>query len=296
MGLDLWRQILIDRISMNISIDDNDTYSFAWGQMFGIHDIQKDLLPLGEITLKKDAYLTRISFYPEKNRKIADVEVGRRYQHRYIKLGLYPYKFQGDDFPNLKRFLRLLAPLDYERFFFNSRTSYIEIAVDSHTHPTYSFIPFREKTNHSFVYVDKSGAKGATYLGSLQSDSRFAIYDKAKHLAETAKVVSHNLHTRFEYRGRNINLIPADLSTKMQNPFEKLMIADFTIAHGLSTNPEWLKFLKKTEEFGSALALASLTKTAREVAMARLFAARAKWWNPQSHWQGFSKALARISP
>jgi hypothetical protein len=297
MSLDIWRRILIDRISMNISIDNNDLYGFAWGQTIEVHYLRKELFPSWQIVLKKDSKMVRISFYPEENRKIADIEVGRQYNHRYIKLGLYPSIFRGMEFSRVKELLKLLFdPLDYERFFLGSHISYIELAIDSLTRPAHSFIPFRAKTNHSSIFIDKLGAKGTTYLGSMRSGVRFAIYDKAKQLKETGKFVQQKLHTRFEYRGTNIKAAPIELSTKLLNPFEKLMIADLSLAETAWNDKSWLAFLDHCLNDGSASALASLTKSERKVYMHRLRDSRAAWWAPQAHWKWLNEALTRIAP
>ena len=297
MSLELWRPLLIDRISMNLEIDKNDLYSFAWEQLRGIHDLQKQLLPEGKITLKKEQYATRIGYYPNKKRKIADIELGQAYQHRYLKLTLYPPKFAGNEFAELKELLGILLPeFRYENFFLHSRVAYIELACDSLTHPAHSFIPFRAKSNNSLIFVDGLGGKGSTYLGSTTSYLPFCIYDKAKQLKESKQTVPYKVHTRLESRVRKLNLPPVELSLKMLNPFEKLWIADVSLARSLWTDTHWLSFLDSCENIGSAASLAKMPKASRKVFMSRLFMARAKWWRPHDHWKGIESALTKIAP
>ncbi|QOL50232.1 replication initiation factor domain-containing protein [Massilia litorea] len=297
MSMSLWKTLLIDRIHMNISITTDYLYKCACGQLWGMHDIQKDLLPQGRITVSKGKYSTRIGFYPDKKRKIADIEVGQAHKNRYLKLSLYPPKFVGDEFSRFKEILDSLLPdFSYAKFFFESHVSYIEIACDSLTHLAHTFIPFRQKTNHSRIFCDKHGVKGATYLGSRASNLLFCIYNKTKHLIETKKLPAHKLHTRIEARSRKLKLAPAELLLKMPNPFHRLWIADINKASTLSEDPEWLLFLGACATIGSAAALANLKKKDRKVFMDRLFAARATWWTPAFRWTGLAAALEQIAP
>lgn len=296
MALNIWKPLLIDRIHMNMSITSNEVYSFAWGQIEAMHEMQKDLLPNGKIKMKKGAYSTRIDYYPNKKLKIAELEIGRRYKNRYLKLSLYPSKFKGEDFLRFKETLDSLLPnFSYAKLFFESRVSYIEIACDLLTQLVHTFIPFRPKTNHSYVFIDNTGAKGATYLGSRTSSLRFCIYDKAKHLTDTKIVSPHKLHTRIEARLKKLALAPSEL-LKMHNPFQGLWMADINQAYVISKDPHWLVFLDACANAGSPTALASLTKNNRKCFMDRLFAARANWWKPESRWTGLAAALKQIAP
>lgn len=296
MSLSIWKTILIDRIHMTLSIKEDHLYKFAWGQLWGIHDIRESLMPKGKITIHPAPYSLRISFYPEKKRKVADIEVGKRYKNQYFKLILYPSKFVGDDFCELKHILNTLLPdFSYDKLFTSSHVNYIELACDSLTHHAHSFIPFREKVNHSKIFMDGS-IKGSTYLGSETSHLVFCIYDKAKQLADKKQPVPHKLHTRIEARAKKTKLAPAELLHKMPNPFQKLCIADITTARAVSNDLDWLLFLETCETLGSASALSSLTKSRRASFMKRLHNSRANWWKADSRWAGLSYALQEIAP
>jgi hypothetical protein len=294
----IWKPLLIDRIHMNksISSEQNSLYSYAWGQLIEIYELREEILPKGKITIKQGPSWTRIGYYPQKNIKIADIEVGQRYKNRYFKLSLYPSKFAGNDFSYLKDLINGMLPdFDYGKLFFESRVSYIELACDSLTYPAHSFIPYRRNINYSKIFND-NGSKGTTYLGSIKSDLRFRIYDKAKQLMDTSKSSPHKLHTRIESSIRKLKLAPSELLLKLPNPFMKLEISDIAIARSISKDLDWEFFLDMCISEGSAAALASLTKNKRKIFISRLYAARVGWWKPDNRWSGLASALAKIAP
>jgi hypothetical protein len=263
----------------------------------GIYDIRKELLPEGKMTLAKEPKSVRLGYYPDKNRRAAEIEVGRMYKNRYVKLSLYPTKFHGQEFAAFKSLLKeLLPPFDYQEFFFHSKVSHIELACDSLTHPAHSFIPFRAKSNCSRIYVDNTGALGTTYLGSQSSNLRFTIYDKAKQLTELGKEVPYKVHTRIEYKQYSLKISPAELSKELPNPFQKLRVADLKLAKEISSHPDWHDFLDACMAVGSAAALGCLTKFVRKKFMGRLLSVQASWWHPQQRWSALSGALTAIAP
>ena len=296
MALSIWKPLLIDRIHLTMRIKEDEVYKFAWGQIWEILALHKSILPEGRIGKKKQQYSVRIDYFPDKKRKIAEIEIGQAYKYRYIKLVLYPSKFSGNEFCYFKEHFNGFFPtFCYENLFSQAHVSSIEFACDSLSHPANSLIPFRKKVSHSSVF-DDHGTKGTKYLGSVKSNKRFRIYDKAKQLAETNQVAPHKLHTRIECALRKTKLSIPEILTKLENPFTGLEIAHAPTARTISKDLEWTDFLDTCESDGSARALASLSKNKRKIFMSRLLGARVAWWKPDSRWTGLEYALEKISP
>ena len=297
MAVHIWKYLLIDRINISISIGSKELYSFALEQLYGIKELQTNLVPHGKFKIAKYKYLTRLDYYPTEKNKIADIEVGTtKSKHRYFRLGLYPSKFGAGEFEHFKEVLALLLPeFDYQKLYKTGRVSYIELAADSLSHIIHSFIPFRSRCSCSFIFVDKNGKAGTTYIGSKTSNLRFCIYDKHKQLTESNAPATYDKHTRIEARSRHIGLMPCELLEKMSNPFEKLEIADLQKARDASKDKIWQAFLDQCLKVGSAQALSQNPKKRKQF-MKMLRASAAPWWNPQHIWEGLPKALKAIKP
>ena len=167
MALTIWVKLQIDRINISVGIGSSDLYNFVIAQLYGMKDLQKELVPNGKITIKVGHYRTRLNYYAKKLR-IAEIEIGMtKLKHRYFKLGLSPSKFGPGDFDKFKETLSILLPdFCYAKLFETGRVSYIELAADSMSHKAHSFIPFRRRCNVSSVYIDKMNNAGSTYVGS----------------------------------------------------------------------------------------------------------------------------------
>ncbi len=299
MGLSIWTPLVIDRVHMTVSLDEAH-HKFAYGQLhfFAEKDMQKQLVPEGQIKLIPKDYVTQLHYYPQKGRKIADITVGvTKSKHRYFTLGLYPSKFGAGEFDAFKSHTSpLLASLAYEQLFHSSKISYIELATDSLSKKAHSFIPFRRYCNTSSIFMDKQGELGTTYLGSVHSAVRTRIYDKRRQLLQTGLVPSFDTQTRFEIASRHIGIIPAHLPETLQNPFTKLQVADLALARHLSKDLAWHAFLDSCLLGGSADALSKCTKYQRKTFMSRLIASPASWWNPDFVWTGSLNAFSAIAP
>ena len=298
MSLNIWVFLLVDRIHINVGIVAADLYGFVVAQLKGMEDIQGKLVPDGKIIVTENYSWTRMDYYPTKTKKIAEVWVGTtKTKHRYFKLVLYPSKFKQGQFEHFKWVLDMLLPdFKYQKLFDTGRVSYIELAIDSLTHAAHSFIPFRAMSNKSSIFVEKTGVKGSTYVGSSLSKLWFCIYDKHKHQIDKSYAAIEPLRTRIESRSRHIGLSPCNLQEKMVNPFLKLEIASLKKARDASKDKLWQGFLDLCLIDGSAAALAHQTKYKRTQYLKMLRAAAVPWWNPQGVWPELPRALKVIAP
>lgn len=298
MTISIWYPQIVDRIHMTITITKSSKlYGVLLGQLTGMNDMQSDLVPKGKITVFKQQYVTRLGYYPaDKKRKIAELEMGStKSGHMYFKLGLYPSKFRPGEFAKFKEHLEQLFQISYKVMFHKARVSYIELAADSMTYESCTFIPFRQRINHSEVWLD-NGKQGSLYLGSKLSKKRFCIYNKAKQLTDSKCAGKHKIRTRFEARLRHIGMSASEITEHLPNPFSCLEIADLPKARALSADLQWQSFLDQCLEEGSAYALSQCQKPIRKKYMAMLRTAAATWWNPDYLWQVLPKALEVIAP
>ena len=299
MTISIWYPQMIDRIHMTISIGKNThLYGVLIGQLTGMKDIQSNLVPKGKITVSKQKYVTRLGYYPaDKKRKIAELEIGStKSSHMYFKLGLYPSKFQSNEFATFKEHMEILFQITYDLMFHTARVSYIELAADSMTHQFQTFIPFRQRINWSRAWPLEDVEKSTVNLGSELSKKRFCIYDKAKELADKKCAGKHKIRTRFEARLRHIGMSASDIQEHLPNPFSCLEIASLAKAREASTSAEWHSFLDRCLEDGSAQALSQCTKPARKQYTTALRTCAVTWWNPDYLWQVLPRALDAIAP
>jgi len=299
MTISIWYPQIIDRIHMTISIGKNShLYGVLIGQLTGMKDIQSNLVPNGKITVSKQKYVTRLGYYPsDKKRKIADLEIGStKSSHMYFKLGIYPSKFQSNEFAIFKEHLEILFQIPYDLMFHTAKVSYIELAADSMTHRFQTFIPFRQRINLSEAWPLGDVERSTVYLGSKLSKKRLCIYNKAKELADKKCVGKYRIRTRFEARLRHIGISASEIQEHLPNPFSCLEIANLAKARDVSTSAEWHCFLDQCLDVGSATALSQCTKPVRMQYMMALRTCAPKWWNPDYLWQVLPRALEAIAP
>lgn len=282
---------------MTVGISKSDQqYGALIGQLSGMKDIEKDLVPKGKITLFKNLHVTRIGYYPDKKRKIAELTVGAsKSGHMYFLMGLYPSQFQPGEFSTFKEHLEIFFQIPYKMWFEKARVSYLELAADSMSHERHTVIPFRERINFSTVWK-ANGHKGSLYLGSKMSKKRFCIYDKAKQLVDKGCAGKHKIRTRFEARLRHTGVSASEIAEGLPNPFSCLEIADLARARSLSPDVHWQAFLDQCEEDGSAIALSQCHKSKRKIYMARFRACAPSWWKPDFLWRDIKWAVEVIAP
>src|SRR5450759_4289811 len=121
MAVTIWRWLLIDRIHMSVGIGSKDLYGLVLSQLYGLKDIQADLVPNGKITINSGKYQTRLNYYPVKKKdKIADIVIGvTKSKHLYFTLCLYPTKFGPGEFEQFKETMSILLPeeFNYQRLY-----------------------------------------------------------------------------------------------------------------------------------------------------------------------------------
>jgi hypothetical protein len=282
---------------MSVSVTSKDLYGFVIAQLHGMKDLQSELLPNGKITVRIEKYLTRMSYYPNKKRKIAEIEIGTtKSKHKYFRLSLFPSQFGTGEFESFKEVLALMLPeFNYQKLYSTAKVSYIELAADSTSQAQHSFIPFRAKCNSSEIITESDGTKGSTYVGSKLSSLYFCIYDKRKQLKKKKLDTPHKIHTRIEVRMKFIGLHPSEIETQLANPFLKLEIADLSNARKASEDKAWQNFLDECLTDGSAEALRKHPKQRKKyISMLRNQAAW--WWKPNYVWSKLANAVSIIAP
>lgn len=311
MAVTIWRRLLVDRIGITGVISTGDLYKHVYGQFFTLEYEQKQLLPEGKIKIRMNKYSMRLDYYPAYTykkagrRKIADITLGvnnipgKKALHRYMTLTLYPSQFLAGDFDNFKSvFDALFHPISYSLLYQKGRVNYLELAADSLSHKHHGFLPYRKYCTKSDIYKEKNGHLGTTYLGSNTSGLRFRIYDKYKQLGDTGKATLTKLlpHTRIESVARRLGKAPVELLTT-ENPFKKLLIADFAKAQSASKDEDWQNFINESlTENGVPNALSKRPPNKRKKYMAMLDALQVPWWNPDDVWKELPAALGRINP
>jgi hypothetical protein len=293
----IWKKLIIDRVHMTIPVGSKYLHGVLVSILKGLPDVQGNHVPNGKIKITEHHYLTRLDWYPSKNRRIAELEVGAtKSKHRYFRVGLYPSKFKPGEFEYFKWALSTLLPWSYAILYEGARVSYMELATDSLSHAAHSFIAFRPKCGYSMIYIDAKGELGTTYLGSQTSALRFRIYDKDRQLKQNGLPSAHNPHTRIEAVSRHTGLVPSELVSKMTNPFARLEIADLPTAQHLTKAKSWQDFLVRCLEVGSAAALSHCYPNQRRQYVKHLRKAAAPWWQPKEVWKGLHHALVAIAP
>jgi hypothetical protein len=260
--------------------------------------MRKEILPKGRITVKKKKHgKTLLKYYPVPGRGIADIEIGTAAnKKRYFSLGLYPSRFRPGEFERFKELLNIfLEPFNYTKLYKTANVSYLELAADSISIPMFSFMPFRAKTNESYVYQLPEG-DGGIYLGAGTGRLRFCVYNKARQIVQKLKEKSeYPVRTRIEARMHSLG-VPAEKLCELANPFPKLEIADMEVLEALCDQPESEAFLKQCSAVGACKALSGYGAKERRQFLALLRKARASWWNPESRWNHFGGSLAVITP
>jgi hypothetical protein len=307
MGISYWRPLLVDRISITVQIGSVDLYNMIRGQLDYLRDNQKELLPGGQMKLKKEKYLTRLDYYPSTKqptkRKIADITICVRPTfdgkgiHRFFVLALYPSKFEPGEFEHFKTIIKLLHECEYESLYHTGKVTYLELAADSFSYEKHGLLPFRKYCKKSSIYENNDGTLGTVYTGHESSDLQFLIYDKRRQLQETKQPVKYStfpVHTRIEASMRRLKCTPSGL-INMPNPFLKLQIADLGKAIALSDDPVWQQFLAIARQEGIPKSM-SLHPKHRKKFLAMLTGIEVTWWNPTFIWEGLPQALAVLEP
>ncbi|HQR02851.1 MAG TPA: hypothetical protein PK974_01940 [Rhodocyclaceae bacterium] len=272
---------------------------------------QQHLLPGGRMMLSPEEYTTRLDYYPvyshkkADRRKIADITIGAhgipglKTVHRYLTLGLYPSQFKAGEFEHLQALLDLyLDDINYAKLYAYGKVNHLELASDTLTQKHHSFIAYRKYCSKSHIYKDDDGYLGTTYIGSLESDLFFRVYDKRKQLLDKQKplITDSPVHTRIEVAMGRLKRSPASL-IHMSNPFSKLQVTELEQAKALSDDQNWQNFLTAClTADGAPDALAALPAYTRTKYLGMLDDVPAWWWKPDLIWERLPEALARIAP
>lgn len=290
---------VVDRIHMTIGVGGGDLYSFLISQLYGLKDSSLNLLPDGKFKLcDTKEYSKRLSFWPEKKRKTADITVGvTKSKHKYFKLGLYPSRFRDGDFDKIKFILNtLFSDWSYEGLFSSARVSYIEIAHDFLNKDVALYLPYHPTARTSKFHKNSDGSKGSAYLGSPKSNKRYCVYDKAKQLIETQGKSNLKKRMRVEARLRKTGLKPINLVDGLENPFQGLELLDVRKLVDLSDEAAWVDFVQACRSVGTAGALKPCNKKLRKLYKARLESAKVGWWDANHWWSKWPSAVAAIQP
>ncbi len=162
MTISIWSPQIVDRIHMAMTIVSKEYYGVLIGQIFGMKDVQCDLVPKGKISVFEGKSFTRLDYYPRKKRKIAEIQMGSTKSGKmYFRLALYPSKFNADDFQIFKEHIELFFQISYLQLFLQSKVSYLELAADSFSYSIDSFIPFRSISNYSYRWKNTTGDLGS---------------------------------------------------------------------------------------------------------------------------------------
>lgn len=290
--------LVIDRIHMTVGVTSKDHYSFLISQLYGLLDIQKDLMPKGKLTVRKETHLTQLNFWPAKGRKIAEIIGGStKSKHLYLKLVLYPAKFRTGDFENIKSSINvLLSEWSYENLFFTANVSYVEIARDFVNKDCLAYFPYYPAARKSEVFFENNGDKGSTYIGAASSSKRFCVYDKAKQLANKQGKSNFKRLMRVEARLKKTGLKPFELLEKLENPFDGLEFLSAEKLLCISDDDGWAVFVEQCRCVGTAQALYECEKQVRKIYKARLASAKVDWWDASKAWEGWPNAFAAILP
>ena len=313
MAVEIWQPIIIDRISMLVTIGSDDLYSFIYAQLKAMEEESKVLLPYGKIVVRfnKSNYTTRLDYYPKYangeggKRKIVDITLGKNkikgleslYMH--LTLTLYPSKFEANEFERLKEILAMLFDIyDYSTFYNYGQVNYLELAWDCRSHANHTFLPFQKSISKSYIYTEKDGCRGTVYIGSSESDRYMRIYDKRKkNVKDGVEAKSGLPRTRFESVRRRLHLAAPELAN-IENPFLSLKVADLGKAKALQVDFEWPAFLADCESMGVPRALPTVksNQSRRKKYTAALNSVPASWWKPHNAWKHFPTALLKIAP
>jgi hypothetical protein len=307
MGISYWRPLLVDRIAITVQIGSSDYYNAILGQLWYIHNNQKEFPPSGCIKIYKGKFLTRLDYYTTAKKiskgKIADIVVSKRPSFdgtsicMYFTLTLYPSKFKPGEFDHLKLILKLLHEFEYEHLYHTGKVTYLELAADSLSYKKDGLLPFCKKCSRSRIHKNKDGTLGTVYTGHETSALRFLIYDKRRELLETKQPVKYStfpVHTRIEAHIRSLKCTPSEL-INIPNPFLKLQIADLGKAIALSDDPVWQQCLAIARQEGMPKSL-SMHPLQRKKFLSMLTGIQVPWWNPEDIWERLPEALAVLEP
>lgn len=288
----------IDRIQMVLFVPSTELYSFYWGQLSGMKDIQKTLLPNGTLSLytNKKKCFTALHVEPAPKRRIAELMVAAtKSKHHYIKLSLYPGNLRAGELDMLNFWMEnLLDGLTIKKLLKCASVSYLELAWDFLNKDNAAYIPYSPRARKSFVYQEKSEHKGGQYVGSVKSNRRFCFYDKARQLKEVYGHSNFSCLARVEARLKKTGLKPVQLLDHLDNPFLHLSFLSVQSLRQASEDLAWQSFVDDCEKLGVALPLWACDKNTRKLYQARLDAAKVQWWNPGKAWESWPKAFTSL--
>jgi len=292
----LIKRIKVDTIEFVISLPSNAQFSFLLGQLPEWKAFEKKFVPNGKITVKKGKYFTRMSYFPASKRMLASVHLGSTPEKKkFAKISLQIGKAKGSEFAKFQENLATLMEFfNYQKLFETAHVTRIDLAIDVYGRAPSELLVYGGRIQKSHYY-DDGGVKGTLYLGSNKSNLYFRIYDRgAKSAGKGAPCVPC---TRIEANIKNVPATPNGLLASLQNPFEKIFVADLKVARKIEgALTWWQEFLTAAEKIGSAAAMAELKKSEKKKARAFLQAARVPWWDAQKSWQALDDALAVLEP
>lgn len=290
--------LVIDRIGITVGVSSKTHYGFLISQLYGMRDIQDDLLLEGNLKITKGKYFTRLDFWPEKKRKIAELICGStKSSYLYFKLVLYPSCFRLNEFETIKSLTKtLLADWSYDDLFFTGHVSYIEIARDFLNKDFSDHLPHYPNAQKSKIYIDKKGIKGSKYIGAVSSSKRYCVYDKAKQLLEKKGGSNFKKLIRIEARRRKTGMKPFELLEGLGNPFKGLQMLSIQKLTSCSSDDAWKAFVDQCQHVGTALALGACDQQTKKIFESRIASASVEWWDASKAWDGWPSAFAAILP
>ena len=253
------------------------------------------------ITTCNRKYYCSIHFKTKHNLAMVRIVVGiTKSKDYYITWELWPQNITADDF---KFFTTTILKLNdgypafiYDNVFSKGKINKIELACDLKTPDIHELIFWKPRTRSSHIYkYPNSTQKGTKYLGSLKSQLRFAIYDKAKQLREKKIYTPWQSYTRIEARLAKIKITLKQLPNII-SPFLKLHISSAIDCKEKWKEPEWHQFIETALEFGYSTAISIQTKTARTIFHKRLKECAVTFWKPEGLLINLYKEVRELHP
>ena len=294
--------LVVDRIRITGIELSSEQFGCALSQLPEIAVLCSEKIKIGVVSLHKPSpYVTAINYSLGKNVVVARLEVGStKMQKKYLAWELRPHHIVGSDVYEFHRYIWLLLvdfvgkAFAYESSFLKGKVQYIELASDELTQKMHTFVPWADYIRESTIYI-KNGVKGTIYLGGMQSQRAYSIYDKEKERMEKGFPQEYFIRTRIEAKFRKTHLHPWEL-IGISNPFESLHMADLKFARKFTKDAKFQGFLDAAVTHGSPTAFKALTTAERAKVKSLLKLCSAKWWNPATIWKTYPQALEKLYP
>lgn len=206
------------------------------------------------------------------------------------------------DLPTLKSHLKEILPGGYGHIMAKGKITRIDLAVDvnyidAHDLLVTSLNP-KVKTDSLF---SKSGHIETRYVGSMESDTFFRLYDKTAEIEKTNKkkvvkaVVPEHKILRIEYCNTKCTSFQDVLD--LPNPFLQLDVAVHRQHKPFKNDhPMWPLFLTACRFQGIKRALGYLSKSDAELFKERLAKdGQTSWWKPEQVWSGVQAAIEKVT-